>query len=474
MQTILTDRHREPDRAELEQFLAACQEEAVDDGRGKLVSIVRAVEPLDPLAVLQSIYEVDEWHAFIEQPEADWAVAGAEAVVLQRASGPDRLTQLKRWGEALYADTIRVGDTETPFAGPLVFCGVPFFAEDARAADFPEAVAFVPRWQVARAGIQGTAVANIWVTPEADIQALSDRVWAAYERFSGFDYSRATPAAAPLLKATEEVAPEAPYASRVAAALDEIGGGAVEKIVVSRALDLTFAEDLRPLETVHRLRERFPRCFAFSLENETGTSFIGASPERLVKLHGGRLFTEALAGTEPRGQTLAEDARLARQLLASEKDRREHAFVVRSIERRLQPLGITIEAGEPALLRLANVQHLRTPLAATVTNGTHVLDLAAALHPTSAVGGTPREAALARLPGLEPFPREIFAGLVGWFDHAGEGEFAVALRSARVRGATARLFAGAGIVAGSQPTKEHAETDAKLQALRAAIAPEKA
>jgi len=471
MQTIPTDRHRSPDRAELAQFLVACQEEAQDDNHGKLVSIVRAVEPLDPLAVLQSIYEVDEWHAYLEQPAADQAVAGAEAVVLQQAEGPERFATLKAWAEEIYTHTIRVGDTETPLAGPLVFCAVPFFAHDERAADFAAATAFVPRWQVVRQGMAGTAVANIWVTPDADITALGDRVWAAYERFAGFDYSHAQENPLPPVEGEHEVATEAPYPTRVEAALAQIRAGVAEKIVVSRARDLTFAAEVRPLETVHRLRERFPACYAFSLENDAGTSFIGATPERLVRLKGARLETEALAGTEPRGATLAEDARLARQLLASEKDQREHAYVVGSIQRRLAPLGITPEAGQPELLRLANVQHLRTPLAAAVPDGTHLLDLAAALHPTSAVGGTPREAALKALPELEPFARELFAGLIGWFDFAGEGELAVALRSAKIKGPQARLFAGAGIVEGSDPEKELAETTAKLAALRQAIAP---
>jgi menaquinone-specific isochorismate synthase len=161
---------------------------------------------------------------------------------------------------------------------------------------------------------------------------------------------------------------------------------------------------------------------------------------------------------------------LAAALRHSEKDRREHRLVLDSIVRRLAPLGLNLEYFEPpGLLRLANVQHLHTPLRAALSEGVRLLDAVARLHPTPAVGGSPRDAAVARIRELEGFPRGLYAGALGWVNARGGGEFFVGLRSALVHGAAARVFAGAGIVAGSTPDKEFAETELKFKALLDAI-----
>ena len=182
------------------------------------------------------------------------------------------------------------------------------------------------------------------------------------------------------------------------------------------------------------------------------------------------LTTEALAGSIRRGATASEDAALSAALFRSEKDRREHEIVLQSITRRLEPLGIRLEFPKtPALRRLANVQHLHTPVRADLPSGVRLLDALARLHPTPAVGGTPREAAVARIRELEAFPRGLYAGALGWIDARGNGEFFVGLRSALIDGPRARLYAGAGIVAGSWPEKEFAETELKFRAMQEAL-----
>ena len=151
---------------------------------------------------------------------------------------------------------------------------------------------------------------------------------------------------------------------------------------------------------------------------------------------------------------------------ASDKGRREHGHVVASIRRHLAELGIgTADPGQPGVLVLPNVQHLQTPIEAELPPNVHILDLVEALHPTPAVGGTPREAAIPDIVEWEPFPRGLFAGITGWFDTRGNGEFAVGIRSALARGNEARLYAGAGIVEGSRADHEHRETSLKMQAL---------
>jgi menaquinone-specific isochorismate synthase len=227
---------------------------------------------------------------------------------------------------------------------------------------------------------------------------------------------------------------------------------------------------LHPLRMLNGLRQRFPDCYAFSIANGKGQSFIGATPERLARVSRGVLETEALAGSAPRGATATEDAVHGGALLRSEKDRREQKLVLDSICRRLGPLGLTLEfPNEPMLRKLANVQHLQTPVTATLPDSVRLLDVVARLHPTPAVGGSPRDAAVARLRELEGFPRGLYAGALGWLNARGGGEFFVGLRSALVNGSTAQLFAGAGIVAGSSPEKELAETELKFRAIQEAL-----
>lgn len=260
------------------------------------------------------------------------------------------------------------------------------------------------------------------------------------------------------------------YRAAVSRGLARIAAGEFQKIVLARAIDLTANRALHPLEVLNGLRERFPDCYAFSAASGAGPSFIGASPERLVRVSQGVVETEALAGSARRGAGAAEDAALAAGLVRSEKDLREHRHVIDSITRRLEPLGVKLEhAATPVLRKLANVQHLHTPMRGKLPEGVRLLDLVSVLHPTPAVGGTPREAAVACIRELEGFPRGLYAGAIGWINARGGGEFFVGLRSALVEGAKARVYAGAGIVAGSEPEREFAETELKFQALLAAL-----
>jgi menaquinone-specific isochorismate synthase len=262
----------------------------------------------------------------------------------------------------------------------------------------------------------------------------------------------------------------AAYRPAVAQALAEIARGDYQKVVLARARRFTTTEEFHPLAVLNNLRQRYPGCYAFSIANGCGQSFMGASPERLVRVTGGRMHTEALAGSAPRGESASEDAAFARALLHSEKDRREHQVVLEAISRQLADLDLKLEhAEQPRVLGLANVQHLHLPISAALPAGVHILDLVERLHPTPAVGGSPRDAAIAAIARLESFPRGLYAGPQGWVDHRGGGEFFVGIRSALVDGRTATVYAGAGIVAGSAPEKEFAETELKFTALIEAL-----
>ena len=456
--------------AALRAFLSECQADARRDGHAKLVSISLAVDALDPLAVLESIFEPNEPHFYAERPAIETAIAGAEVAVAHETSGPGRFARIRDWAEDVLQHTIAVGDVAAPFGGPHFFAGFTFRDEVEEKEPFSAAFAFVPRWQVALAGATTTAVANLLLTADAPLDALAERVWRAHGKFRSFGFTEPEIGVNGAKVSARIVAREAgDYRAAVARALTEIERGEIQKIVLARAQELTADQPLHPLTMLNGLRQRFPDCYSFSFAQGRGPSFIGASPERLVRVSKGRLETEALAGSMRRGATASEDAALASALLRSEKDQREHRQVLDDIVARLAPLGVQPEVpGAPQVRRFANVQHLHTPISAAMPDEVHLLDVIAAMHPTPAVGGTPR-AAVSRIREFEGFPRGLYAGALGWLNPRGGGEFFVGIRSALVEGARARVYAGAGIVAGSTPEKEFAETELKFKAMLDAL-----
>lgn len=469
MQIIPSEMLPGRDEAALRRFLEGCKVAAVAKKHFQIASISLAVKHIAPLAVLQSIYEPDQLHFYIERPSDDEAIAGAEAVVQARFDGAERFRQVRAFADEVLENTIVVGDLSEAFTGPHFFTAFSFEDSVAAGSEFPAATVFLPCWQVSRSKGKYGAVANLKIDADTDLDATVARVWGAYQKFGAFDYASDVANGAvpepPSLRSRRELAPDV-YAGAVAQALDSIARGEFEKIVLARGIELEADRPWQPLDALNRLRERFGACFTFSYGGGAGRSFIGATPERLLQIRDGRLLTEAIAGSAPRGRNAGEDARLARGLLDSEKDLREHACVRDSILRRLQQVGISgIADPGPRILPLANVQHLQTPIHAEVGESVHLLDVLSELHPTPAVGGTPREAAVPRIRELEQMDRGLYAGVVGWFNHLNEGEMVVGIRSALIDGNRAKLYAGAGIVEGSDAEKERRETELKLNAL---------
>lgn len=259
--------------------------------------------------------------------------------------------------------------------------------------------------------------------------------------------------------------PDHLWLEAVAEVLKHVVTGQVEKVVLARDHALWSKQPFDPYLVLANLYQRFPECYLFLIDG-----LVGASPELLIRRQDLEVTSRALAGSIGRSPDGEEDARLGKQLLASDKDQREHAAAAASVGRVLGELCRTLSrAAAPELLKLANVQHLATSFAGTLAEPHHVLDLVGRLHPTAAVGGTPTEAALGIIARYEGMERGRYAGPVGYFDLEGNGEFAVALRCAELSGARARLFAGAGLVRGSVPEDELEETRLKLRAMLSAL-----
>ncbi len=261
--------------------------------------------------------------------------------------------------------------------------------------------------------------------------------------------------------------PDVFWIEAVATAISRIEAGELEKVVLARDLAVWSKTPFDSRLLLRRLHERFPGCFTFLVDG-----LVGASPELLIRRRGVEIESVALAGSAPRADDPDIDEALGKSLLASDKDRREHEAAAASVGRVLGEICSVLEReSEPHLLELANVRHLATRFTGRLTHWLSSLRIAGRLHPTAAVGGTPTTAALDLIRTLEGMDRGRYAGPVGWVDAHGDGEWAIALRCAELSGARARLFAGAGIVAGSLPESELEETRLKLRAMMGVLEP---
>ncbi len=255
------------------------------------------------------------------------------------------------------------------------------------------------------------------------------------------------------------------WTKMVESALSHIKRGELQKVVLAcrRELEFDGSFDLNRLQ--EWLLDAPDSSYRFLFRPANRTAFVGRSPECIVRKKGSSLRTESVGGTIEAGQNQLQQQKLAQRLIDNRKDQLEHSLVVRSIREHLDPLVHSVSQGEQTVRALSNVQHLCTPIHAELTDDQHVLDLVDALHPTSAVGGYPREPALNLIRRLESFDRGWYGGPIGWFDRTGDGCFAVAIRSGLMTGQSVYLYAGAGIVAGSEPDREWDEVQWKFESM---------
>lgn len=337
---------------------------------------------------------------------------------------------------------------------------------------FPDAYFIMPRCQLARLDSQTWLTINHFVEEANDADGLAaffdqclDEVLAlqqAAER--GIKGNPQSSLQLRALPAQDE------WGSMVNGALERIQRNEFQKVVLARTLAGQFSDRPQISEALRRLEIRYLDCYRFMIEPQPGQVFLGASPELLAEVSAPQFCTAALAGTARRGTSPEHDQAFGQGLLSSPKERNEHAIVVRAIQEKLGPLTETLQiAAAPQLRKLGNVQHLETRIHGRLARGWGVLDVVAALHPTPAMGGWPGPAAQAYLAKVEPFSRGWYAAPIGWFDPLGNGLFAVAIRSGLISAGTATLFAGAGIVAGSDPNKEWQETNLKFKAILDAL-----
>jgi len=464
------------DRNQLHQFLLNCQQSLTEKDRTKIVSISQEIYPLDPLAVLQEISEPCQRHFYFEKRDPisgkSFAIAALDSATHLTVAGTQRFALAQNFIQSCLARTITIGTERLPFSGPHFFCSFAFFDENvATNSYFPPGTVFLPKWQITRLKDSCTIVANAIINKDINVKNITENIWQRFDKIESHKYPKITTSSNSSISLKQiPVKDSAQFKTSVKCALKLIESQYFSKIVLSQAINVISQTPFSLIDSLNNLRLTYPGCYVFSTSNGKGQNFIGASPERLISIHNNQLVTDALAGSAPRGKTEVEDANLGKGLLNSEKDLREHQVVIDFIVDRLSKLGINPDFSPvPRLLQLSNIQHLWTPIRARIPRDIHLLKILAQLHPTPAVAGVPRDIALEQIRGCESCDRSLYAAPLGWIDRTGNGEFAVGIRSALIDGDRAILYAGAGIVAGSEPEKELAEIQLKLQALLNAL-----
>ncbi len=465
---------------------ASARARAIAENRPVLVSFTERVPDLDPLSVLAGVESGLEFNCLAEhaaagmmywtRPDDHFTLAGLGAAATLTAEGPGRFASIDRSWSEMIKGSLMNGDRSERLPGPVLMGGFAFDGDGPRShtwRDFPSAHLIVPRMLLTAGDGKCWSTFSWMVSPDGEpdialdtLIELRDSVLACEASISNVETALNDPAEAPVFRDSLDANP---WREMVSHAVDAIRAGEMQKVVLARTVEATTSRALSVFELLRHLRTSHSSSFVFGYWRKE-SAFLGASPERLVRIDGRSVRASSLAGTVRRGVDQTEDEALAAQLVASSKDQAEHAAVRNALRAKLAEVcDDVVAAVSPALLTLPHVHHLHTAVTGRLRSDNSLLDLVGRLHPTPAVGGSPRGKALDFIRENERLDRGWYAAPIGWVGRDA-GEFAVALRSGVISGSDAVLFAGCGIVADSDPDEELAESILKLQPMESAIA----
>ncbi|HYW19321.1 MAG TPA: isochorismate synthase MenF [Nodularia sp. (in: cyanobacteria)] len=455
---------------DLYHFLLNVQENCLKHNCRQIVSISLDIDWVDPLVVLDKLTQANEINFYFENQAKGEAIAAIDTVAKLEIDGKERFNQAESFIKSCLKNIINFGNNQQTFAEPHFFCYFSFFDYISQIEyPFPSATVFLPRWQIGVKNQHCILVNNIIIKASTNVENILQDLQDKITQIQALENPSTNLEQLPTKFSKQSVTNAQDFKRAVKSAVEKIQSSHLSKIVLANALDVKSSNMFNLFQSLNNLRKIHPNCYIFSTSNGKGQNFIGASPERLISIHNQELISDALAGSAPRGKTPAEDAANANRLLNSIKERHEHSLVIDFITQRLTQLGLLPQVLAPRLRQLSNIQHLWTPITASVPANVHPLKIVSQLHPTPAVAGATRDFACAEIRRYESFERGLYAAPLGWVDASGNCEFIVGIRSALIDGDRARLYAGAGIVAGSDPEKEFAEVQLKLQALLKAL-----
>lgn len=444
-------------------------------GNGRLISYSQLSPGVDMAGFLQ--HARGQARVYWQDGQDPVAFAGFGVAAELFAWGNGRFLDIQRQAQALFHDAVHY-DSGQPLAAPRLLGGFAFrddFSPDYAWSAFHPAHFVLPHYQLVQ--VNGDA----WLTinailprdesAHANLPMLQEAWQARYEVLQKETGNRQWS----MVNGQSSIAnlrypmPYDAWEAMLNAAIGRIRAGAFKKVVLARVAEARFAQRVDVEGALAYLHKTYAGCYRFLFEVRPYHAFFGATPELLVQTSGQRIETVALAGSIRRGKTPEEDTGLANELLHSAKNRHEQQLVVESIQRRLHHAVHTLHIPDPTIYPLSNIQHIYTPIVGVLRKASGVLPLVERLHPTPALGGTPRRPALEFLRDAEPVPRGWYGGPIGWIDHTLDGMFAVAIRSAVTQENRLWLYAGAGIVADSDPQKEWEETGLKFRPMMEAL-----
>jgi menaquinone-specific isochorismate synthase len=456
------------DQPEILQQLQNAVERAVKYQENRFMSHITSIKAPKLLKIFANGAKFGPRHRSFWTDGEGLTLVGIGSAFECVSSGSDRFQNMKeRWSKL----SRRLDkNLEKRGTGPLMMGGFSFNTSNNDAHEwshFPESAFVVPRFLFTELDGQIWLTINIEITPQTNHEKVYEELTRELEHLLDVSTSLEIDHLPKIVNFVSEGKSE--WLESVETLTQRMNSGEVEKVVLSRVMNLQMEDELRPEMLLEKLLERRTYGFVFAFERD-GDCFIGATPERLVKRDGRLVYCDCLAGTEARGKTPQEDRAIGEELLQDEKNLAEHQFVVEMIKTAMGKFAKDVIAPEkPRLVKAESVQHLYTPVSGWLAGDTTLFDAIEALHPTPAMGGTPRTTALTMINELEPHDRGWYAAPIGWIDEEGNGDFAVGIRSCLILGRTVRLFAGCGIVKDSVPEKEYRETNLKFRPILNAL-----
>lgn len=426
----------------------------------QLISVTEQMETANPFHFYQAGKAYQGERVYWASTDQVFTLVGIGSAYTLEAE-EDRFNTIQQAWKALIEEAVIDNPYESSGTGPVALGGFSFDPHDHSRTvweDFPDSKVSIPMFLLTKTESANYMTVNIMVHPEDDIEDIYQFVTQAYQEFLE---GRTSIDEMPSIIGKEEIQP-LEWKDIVKQAAHDIQSGYMSKVVLARELEVNFDQDVNIVSVLDALQQEQQQSYVFAIESGD-SCFLGATPERLVKVDNRELHSACLAGTIARGNTAEEDQALGEELLHDNKNLQEHDFVVQMIREAVESCCDQVQIpSEPVIYPLRNLQHLYTPVQAKLRVGYTILEVVEKLHPTPALNGYPRQEALSYIREHEPFDRGWYASPVGWFDYKDNGEFAVAIRSGLVKRNKTVLYSGCGIVEDSMPEAEYEETAIKF------------